>query len=79
MTEIPTPKVPLYKGIPVYKDDLISKTRPERNDKGELIRDADGNVIMVEIICWKIMDDLHVHPDNWDKFVEMLEKGKENG
>jgi hypothetical protein len=69
-------KVPLFRGIPVHKSDLVSKTKTKRDDKGEPVRDADGKVIEVEIICWKILGEIHVHPDNWDKFVEMLEKEK---
>jgi hypothetical protein len=69
-------KVPLFSGIPVHKNDLISKTKTRRDDEGEPVLDADGKVIEDEVICCKIFGEIHVHPDNWDKFLGMLDKVK---
>lgn len=69
-------RVPDFRGIPVHKSDLVSKTKTKRDDNGEPVRDADGKVIEEEILCWQILGEFHVHPDNWDKFVEMLDKVK---
>lgn len=68
---------PLFSGIPIYKDDLVSKTRTERDEDGEPVRDANGQIVEVEVLCWKIFDAIHVHPDNWELFTEMVKAGKD--
>lgn len=68
--------IPLFRGIPVHKSDIVPKTKTKRDDEGEPVRDADGKVVEEEVLCWQILGEIHVHPDNWDLFVEMLEKKK---
>ena len=57
--------------IKVYKNENVSLTKSQYATRDDPDFDKVSYVVegsTVDVLCWRIAGDIHVHPDRWDQF-----------